>query len=278
MNNLIKRTLTGILFVVVLAWSILYSSYSFLVIFSIITVAGLWEFYSLIEKSGRASFEKAIHCFGGFLLPVAFYMYASTDYGFTVFIPYVVYILYVFISQLYLKEEDPLHNWAYIIMGQLYVAMPFGLLCLLPFDRIDGVVKYYPVFPFSLFIFIWINDTGAYVVGSTFGKHKMFKRISPKKSWEGFFGGLVLAVATALMFSHYFPSTLNVFEWIGMALITVIFGTWGDLVESLFKRTLNIKDSGNILPGHGGILDRFDSALLAAPACVVYFSMLNLFR
>jgi phosphatidate cytidylyltransferase len=247
------------------------------VIFSIITVAGLWEFYSLIENAGKASFDKAIHCFGGFLLLIAFFMFASTNFGLSVFLPYVFYFLYLFISRLYLKEDDPVQNWAYILMGQIYVVLPFGLLCFLPFEHVGDTINYRQVFPFSFFLFLWINDTGAYIVGSTFGKHKMFKRISPKKSWEGFTGGVILAIITAFMFSYYFPATLNLSEWIGMALVTVIFGTWGDLTESLFKRTINVKDSGNILPGHGGILDRFDSALLAAPACVIYFAMLNLF-
>ncbi len=278
MNNLIKRILTGIIFVVVLAGCILYSSYSLLVIFSIITVTGLWEFYSLIENSGRATIEKPIHSFGGFLLLVAFYMYASTNFGFSIFIPYIVYLLYVFISQLYLKKEDPLQNWAYIILGQIYVALPFGMLCLLPFRYVNGELVYLSVIPFAFFIFIWINDSGAYIVGSTMGKHRLFERISPKKSWEGFFGGMILSIITALMFAYYFPSRLNWYEWVGMSLITVIFGTLGDLSESLFKRTLGVKDSGNILPGHGGILDRFDSVLLSAPACVIYFTLLSLFK
>ena len=275
MNNLIKRTLTGILFVAVVAGSILAGSYFLLILFSLITVAGLWEFYSLMEKSGKADIEKPVHCFGGFLLLVAFYIYASTNYGTIVFIPYVIYFLYLFISQLYLKKENPLQNWAYAILGQVYIALPFGLLCLMPF--FDGKT-YQSVLPFAFFVFIWINDTGAYVVGSAFGRHKMFKRISPKKSWEGFFGGLILSIATAIVFYYHFPGTLNVYEWIGMALVTVSFGTWGDLTESLLKRTINIKDSGAILPGHGGILDRFDSVLLSAPACMIYFAILNLIR
>ena len=275
MNNLIKRTLTGILFVAVVAGCVLYNSYSLLALFSIVTVAALWEFYSLMENTGKADIEKVVHCFGGFLLVVAFFMYASTDYGTSVFIPYIIWFLYLFISQLYLKKENPLQNWAYTILGHIYIALPFGLLGMMPFfdDK-----TYQSVLPFAFFVFIWINDTGAYIVGVTFGRHRLFERISPKKSWEGFFGGLVLSVATAAVFYYYFSSTLNLYEWIGMSLVTVVFGTWGDLTESLIKRTINIKDSGSVLPGHGGVLDRFDSVLLAAPACMIYFALLNLIR
>ncbi|MCD7972809.1 MAG: phosphatidate cytidylyltransferase [Candidatus Azobacteroides sp.] len=280
MSNLFKRIITGVIFVVILAGAILYNAYSFLVIFSIITFAGLREFYSLIETAGKAEINKAVHSFGGFLLLAGFFLYLSTRLGVIVFIPFLIYFLYLFISQLYLKKEDPIQNWAYIVLGQLYIALPFALLCLLPFYRTDpgNVITYHPEIPFAFFVFIWINDSGAYIVGSTFGRHRLFERISPKKSWEGFLGGVLLTIITAYMFAYYFPNTFSSWEWIGMSLVTVIFGTLGDLTESLFKRTLGIKDSGSILPGHGGILDRFDSVLLASPACAIYLIILNSLR
>ena len=137
--------------------------------------------------------------------------------------------------------------------------------------------------PLAVFVFLWINDTGAYLCGSLLGKHKLFPRISPGKSWEGSIGGGLLVVAIAVLIWYLTDQygvndlSLNVYEWAGLGLTVVIFGTWGDLVESLFKRTLGIKDSGNILPGHGGMLDRFDSSLLAIPAVVVYLYTLTLF-
>jgi len=276
-SNLFKRIITGVLFVIVLAGGILLDSYSFLVIFSVVTVVGLWEFYSLIEKFKRAKINRSVHAFGGFLLLSAFFIHASaTDYiGKVSFVPYLIYLLYVYISQLYKKDENPLQNWAYIMLGQVYVALPFALLSLLPFQLVENEIQYQPVIPFAFFVFIWISDSGAYVVGSTFGRKRLFERISPKKSWEGFLGGLLLAIAASFMFAYYFPGTLSSLEWLGMAIIIVVFGTWGDLSESLLKRTLGIKDSGNILPGHGGILDRFDSVLLASPACVAYFILLE---
>lgn len=120
---------------------------------------------------------------------------------------------------------------------------------------------------------MWASDTGAYCVGSLIGKHPLFKRISPNKSWEGSVGGAVLAIGISMIFAHYDTSLYSTLQWAGMALVVVVFGTWGDLVESLMKRQLGIKDSGNILPGHGGMLDRFDSSLIAIPAVALYLAI-----
>ncbi|KAA6305037.1 Phosphatidate cytidylyltransferase, partial [termite gut metagenome] len=187
------------------------------------------------------------------------------------FIPYLLLIIYLLISELYLKRENPPANWAYTMLSQFYVALPYALLNVLAFqyDYAANSVDYNPVIPLSIFIFIWLNDTGAYCVGSLIGKHKLFKRISPRKSWEGAIGGGALAIASSFVFAHFFP-VLSIIQWVGLALTVVVFGTWGDLTESLLKRQLGVKDSGNILPGHGGMLDRFDSALLAIPAAVIY--------
>jgi phosphatidate cytidylyltransferase len=142
----------------------------------------------------------------------------------------------------------------------------------------SGVVVFNTLLPLSVFVFLWVNDTGAYCVGSLLGRHKLFPRISPGKSWEGSIGGAIFVLAAAWAISTYLDGEmLTLWAWLGLGLVVVIFGTWGDLVESLFKRTLGIKDSGNILPGHGGMLDRFDSSLLAIPAAVVYLYTLSLF-
>ena len=139
----------------------------------------------------------------------------------------------------------------------------------------DGNVSYTPVLLLSFFALIWIYDTGAYLFGVTFGKHRLFERISPKKSWEGAIGGAIFAILASLLINHLFPGYLTVLQWIGFAFIVVVFGTWGDLVESMIKRSLNVKDSGNLIPGHGGILDRIDSSLLAGPAVVIYYLFLT---
>jgi phosphatidate cytidylyltransferase len=194
-----------------------------------------------------------------------------------VFIPYLVSIIYLMVAELYLKNEDPIHDWAYTMMAQLYIALPFSLLNTLAFHTApQGFVTYDAVLPLSVFVFLWMNDTGAYLCGSLLGKHKLFPRISPGKSWEGSIGGGILVIAIAVLVWYLTDAyqlnqlALTAVEWAGLGLTVVIFGTWGDLVESLFKRTIGIKDSGNILPGHGGMLDRFDSSLLAIPAAVVY--------
>lgn len=194
-----------------------------------------------------------------------------------IFLPYLGLLLYLLISELYLKHKNPLGNWAFSMMSQLYVALPFALLNVLAFhnDPTASSVSYNPILPLSIFVFIWLSDTGAYCVGSLIGKHRLFERISPKKSWEGSIGGAVFSIASSFVFAHYYDF-MSVGQWAGLAVVVVIFGTWGDLTESLMKRQLGIKDSGNILPGHGGMLDRFDSALMAIPAAVCYLHVLTL--
>ena len=193
-----------------------------------------------------------------------------------IFIPYVLLLLYMMISELYLKKENPVLNWAYSMLSQLYIGLPFALLNVLAFHNDPGSeyssVSYNPILPLSIFIFLWLNDTGAYCIGSLIGKHRLFERISPKKSWEGFFGGLILSLASSQAFAWFAPE-INRMNWLGLAATVVLFGTWGDLIESLLKRTLGVKDSGNVLPGHGGMLDRFDSVMLAVPASYIYIEL-----
>ena len=156
------------------------------------------------------------------------------------------------------------------------------MLCVLAFqyDPMNNTTHFEPLFPLSVFIFLWTSDTGAYLCGSMLHKRfpaKLFERISPNKSWVGSIGGGVLCVVVALVLAHFFPEKLDLVHWVGLGLTVCVFGTWGDLVESLFKRQLGVKDSGHILPGHGGMLDRFDSSLLAIPAAVLYLYSVGAF-
>lgn len=282
MNNFIKRTLTGILFVAVLVGSILYSTTTYTFLFAIITGLAVWEFGTLINQSGQAVINRPICGLGGVYLFFALTGFSENLYGGEVFVPYLLILIYLLVAELYLRRPNPIANWAYTMMSQLYVTLPFALLSVLYFYPIqvvregELVTSFSPVLPLSVFIFLWASDSGAYLVGSLIGKHRLFERISPKKSWEGTIGGGVLALVAAWALWCYFP-LMNLWQWMGMALVVVVFGTWGDLVESLLKRQLGIKDSGNILPGHGGILDRFDSAMLAIPAVVVYLYTLSMF-
>ena len=179
------------------------------------------------------------------------------------------------IAELYYKAPNPINNWAFTLFAQVYCAGSFSILNFIGAEPgTPGVMSYTPLFIMAIFIFVWLDDTGAYLVGSLIGKHKLFERISPKKSWEGSIGGGVVAIGVSFILAHYFPF-MSMMEWAGLALVVVIFGTWGDLTESLLKRQLHVKDSGNILPGHGGMLDRFDSSLMAIPAAVVYLYALT---
>ena len=278
-NNFIQRAVTGVLFVIVLVGCILYSPLSFGILFTIISVLSVHEFAQLVSKSSEVSINKTITALGGAYLFLSLMSFCTQQsVGARVFLPYLGLLLYMMITELYLKKKNPTGNWAYSMLSQLYVALPFALLNVLAFQNSPetGSVTYNPILPLSIFVFIWLSDTGAYCVGSLIGKHRLFERISPKKSWEGSIGGGIFSLASSLGFAHFFPFMPG-WQWVGLAIVVVIFGTWGDLTESLMKRQLGIKDSGNILPGHGGMLDRFDSALMAIPAAVVYLYALTMF-
>ncbi|WP_373759772.1 phosphatidate cytidylyltransferase [Bacteroides heparinolyticus] len=277
-NNFIQRAVTGVLFVTVLVGCILYSPFSFGILFTIISALSVHEFARIINQNGEISLNKTITSLGGAYLFLALMSFCTQQsVGARVFLPYLALLLYLMITELYLKKKNPTGNWAYSMLSQLYVALPFALLNVLAFQNSPetGSVTYNPILPLSIFVFIWLSDTGAYCVGSLIGKHRLFERISPKKSWEGSIGGGAFSIASSLAFAHFFPF-MSWWQWAGLATVVVIFGTWGDLTESLMKRQLGIKDSGNILPGHGGMLDRFDSALMAIPAAVVYLYALSM--
>lgn len=276
LKNLGTRILTGVVFVGVLLLGMLWNQYSFLIIFSLISIWALYEFYTLISKDGQIPLSRTFNTIGGFFLFTGSYLYfSSTVLSLIVFVPYIFYILSLFVSELFLKRKNPIVSLAHAFLGQIYAALPLSLLCYLAFGyNIDG--SYHFAFLLALFIFIWVDDSFAYLSGSLLGKHRMFERISPKKSWEGFIGGVVFTIIAAVIYAHYFTQ-LSLWEWVGFALVTIVSGTLGDLIESLFKRTLNVKDSGSLLPGHGGILDRIDSVIFAIPAQFVYLEILSYF-
>lgn len=277
-SNFVQRTVTGVLFVAVLVGSIFYSPLTFGLLFTLISALSVHEFARLINQQGQAHINPVITALGGAYLSLAMMSYCTQQSaGSAVFLPYLALILYLMIAELYLKHENPIANWGMTMLSQLYIALPFALLSVLAFhNNAEGSVSYNPILPLSIFVFIWLSDTGAYCFGSLFGKHRLFERISPKKSWEGSIGGGIVSIASAFAFGYFFP-IMPMWQWAGLAATVVIFGTWGDLTESLMKRQLGIKDSGNILPGHGGMLDRFDSALMAIPAAVVYLYVTALF-
>lgn len=286
MKNLIIRTITGILFVVVLVGGIVWNPYSLLLLFTAITALTVWEFTTIINHNMHLHVNRFITTVAASYLFVAVWAFNTNIMGSEVFIPYLISIIYLLVSEIYFDRSDTILNWAMALMAQLYIALPFASFNTLCFISTPAGVSYYFWYALSVFIFLWANDSGAYLIGSWLGKHRLFPRISPKKSWEGSIGGGIVAIiasqvlATFIPFAENLTPSLSRLLWAGLAVLTVVFGTWGDLVESLLKRKLGIKDSGNILPGHGGMLDRFDSSLLAIPAAVIYIYtiMLNIIQ
>lgn len=251
----------------------LYSSDFFLILFCIITGLTLWEFGGLVKHYENANLQRTVNVLGGVYLFIATFVYANGLTDGKIFLPYLLFIMLTMIAELYYKAPNPINNWAFTLFAQVYCAGSFSILNFIGAEPgTPGVMSYTPLFIMAIFIFVWLDDTGAYLVGSLIGKHKLFERISPKKSWEGFFGGLILSLASSQAFAWFAPE-INRMNWLGLAATVVLFGTWGDLIESLLKRTLGVKDSGNVLPGHGGMLDRFDSVMLAVPASYIYIEL-----
>ncbi|MBO7295461.1 MAG: phosphatidate cytidylyltransferase [Bacteroidaceae bacterium] len=278
MKNFIIRAITGLTFAAVLIGSILYSPYSLIMLFSIVAALTIWEFGTIVNNHAGASINRMISAVAGFYLVFAVGWYQLGLISGREFTPYLLTLIYLLVSELYRQEPNPLKNWTYAFASQMYIALPFALLSVLGlhYDSFANKMQYDFIFPLSVFIFLWMSDTGAYLVGSLLSRYfpaKLFPRISPKKSWVGSIGGGLLCLAAAWCIYAYEPKYMELWQWMGLALTVCVFGTWGDLVESLLKRQVGIKDSGNILPGHGGLLDRFDSSLLAIPAALAYLML-----
>lgn len=283
MKNFVVRTITGIFFVAAIVVCFL-KPVAMAFLFALVTGLSIWEYCGLVNNVKGVQVNRFISTVAGvyFFLAVSGFCSGVVPTA-AVFIPYLLTLVYLFISELYAKTENAVNDWAYTMLGQMYIAVPFSTINVLAFNATaDGSVFYNYLIPLCVFIFLWANDTGAYCSGSLFGRHKLFPRISPGKSWEGSIGGAIIVLVVAFFIGRYetgldSETGLTILQWMGLGLVVVVFGTWGDLVESLFKRTLGIKDSGSILPGHGGMLDRFDSSLMAMPAAVVYLYSLTLF-
>jgi phosphatidate cytidylyltransferase len=270
LNNLAKRTITGIVFVLLIVGSIITDRHLFSLLFLLITAMGLWEFYSLVEKAGISP-NKFAGIMAGIFLFASNAMIALNIAPREIQMGNFVLIFLIFLFELYRKLPNPFTNIAFTLFGILYVAVPFSLLNFFPNPVfLPGVYNHNLLLGF--FFLIWINETGAFLVGTAFGRRRLFERVSPKKSWEGFFGGGLLAMITAVILARFYTQIMTI-DWVIIAAIVVIFSTYGDLFESMFKRSINAKDSGTILPGHGGILDRFDGVIMAAPFVFVYLTL-----
>ncbi|MGQ0829539.1 MAG: phosphatidate cytidylyltransferase [Bacteroidota bacterium] len=271
MNNFFTRALTAGAFVAVLLVCTFYSHLSFSILFFLITILGTWEFYILSEKGDNKP-QKIV---GTIVSSILFTSTALVCMGFIdvrFLIINIPLLFLVFIIELYLKASNPFRNIGFTLLGVIYVAVPFSLLNFL----LTYTGSYSHQILFGFFFILWSNDTGAYLAGSAFGKNKLFPRISPGKSWEGSIGGAIASYIVAYIISGWYTD-INITDWMIIATILIIIGTLGDLVESLYKRSKNVKDSGNLLPGHGGILDRFDSLIMAVPFVFTYLYLKTLF-
>lgn len=283
MKNFILRTLTAIGIVAVQVLCTYLSPLSLGGLFLLLTALTVNEFIKIVSQRGEVSVNRPIVIMGSCYLFFVFWFNSMTQSSSLIlFVPYLALLLYLYIKELYSAHENPIANLGIIMLSQFYVVLPLSLinvLAFVPFDCFNGKATdtFYAI-PLCIYIFIWVNDTAAYLSGVTLGrngKHKLFPRISPKKSWEGAIGGALATIASAFVVEHFF-SFMNAWQWMGMALVVVVFGTFGDLTESMIKRHLDIKDSGHILPGHGGILDRLDSMLFAIPAALIYLLAISL--
>ena len=278
MKNFFLRTLTAIGIVAVQVLCTYFSPLSLAALFLLLTALTVNEFIKIISQRGDVSVRRPIIIAGSCYLFFAFWLNSITrGEALVVFFPYLLFLLYCYIRELFGKHPNPIANLGTIMLSQMYVVLPLSLINVLafnPFGCFNKEAPYYAI-TLAIYIFIWVNDTGAYLSGITLGRHKMFPRISPKKSWEGAIGGALATTASAFIVGHFY-TFMELWQWIGMALVVVVAGTFGDLTESMMKRHLDIKDSGHILPGHGGFLDRLDSMLFAIPAVVAYLLAISL--
>lgn len=297
MKSFCLRGLTGAILILLIFSSILSGPYYFLCVFSVLVFGTAYEFYNLINISKEVHIMKWFHSLMAAIMFICTWHKTAHITGDWIYLIILVYFLGMFISRIYIRGKHSIKELAFIILGQLYIAAPLALVNNIAFHTLEFptgnmIDNYCPIFVLALFLFIWINDTGAFFTGCTIGrigKHKLFESVSPKKTWEGFWGGVILNMLFGLWlfypeFWAYFGINIDEgvrltrLEWMGMALIVSIFGTFGDLFESYVKRAVGVKDSGKLLPGHGGMWDRFDSLILASPAMYLYLMLLSLFH
>ncbi|MCQ2326091.1 MAG: phosphatidate cytidylyltransferase [Bacteroidales bacterium] len=265
MSNIVKRGITGAVYVLSVIAAVYLPPVVCFIYFGVISMIGLHEFYRNMRQTTTVSPNPF-----GYLLGLAAYVLLGGEIFWSFHRNVILYALALLllllfivpISELYRKKEKPFTNIAYTLLGVMYVVVPLSCANILRINLFPSIVL------MSIFIFAWCNDTFAYLTGMWLGKHKLFERISPKKTWEGCIGGVV-SVIIASVIIVYFNNTVELYQILPLAIITSVVGVYGDLIESMWKRQIGIKDSGNILPGHGGILDRFDIMLLVLPACTM---------
>ena len=277
MINFIQRIFSGAIYIALIVSAILLldnSPVMYLIVFSLLIMVAVAELIGMGREEGSQSWlVNVIDMLGGVGVFMAFYMHyeGETSQSRALWLlPLAAYVLLRCIVQLYRPKQNALHSLERSFMAIGYIALPMSLLnCIMSITA--------PRLLLGMFIFIWLYDTGAYCVGMLLGRHRLFERISPKKSWEGVIGGVAACIAGAYASFYWFDEFFQVPDlatWIGLSIVVAVFATFGDLVESLIKRSVGIKDSGNIMLGHGGVLDRIDSLLLVAPAVLIYLLLI----
>ncbi len=273
MKELITRTLTGLVFVIVTLGCTFWNHYAFALLFLVAAMLGLNEFYRIISLTGNIKPHKLFGFIAGGIayISVALVSMGLLDPFYLLF--NLIFMIIPLIVELKLKNKDPFGNAAATIFGLLYVLAPFAVFNIIINPTLQ-TGKYFPGIMIGIFILVWAYDTFAYLIGTIIGKHKLSQDISPKKTWEGSIGSAIISLVLAWLVSWYIPE-FTFYEWMIIALIIISFGTLGDIVESMLKRSAGIKDSANLLPGHGGILDRFDGLLFSAPVLMIYIILVT---
>ena len=271
MNETLKRAISGAVYIVLLIFSITYSTESFFVLFGVFLLIAVFEFCELVHINKIFPVIIAVLMYGSVTYLETQNQHLSKNFDYTL-LAVTLLISFQCIYFLFNEKQHKVDTISKYLFLLGYIILPFIIITKIPF----GIKGYNPKIIIGIFILIWTNDTFAYIVGKSIGKHKLYEKISPKKTIEGFLGGIVFAVIASYLIATYYIEGKQTaqFIWLGFALIVGIFGTIGDLIESKFKRIANVKDSGKIMPGHGGILDRLDSVIFVAPFIFLFYQLL----
>ncbi|HPE33720.1 MAG TPA: phosphatidate cytidylyltransferase [Bacteroidales bacterium] len=273
MNNFFQRSLTAVIFGIAVLGSVFLGPYAFFMLFFLINALAIREFYLMLQKGMALKLNISF----GVLLSSLLYLIISLCnlqiLGKNYIILSLLLLLFIFIAELFRNQKNPVINISIILLGNVYLTLPFSMLNRM-FSLQNSFGSGFPWLLTGLFIIIWVNDTFSYITGSMIGKNKMFKRISPNKTWEGTAGGFFFSLLAGFLLSRISQS-IGSWQWIAFSGLIALSGNFGDLSESMLKRSFSIKDSGDILPGHGGLLDRFDSLLFAVPVAIVFLTLIN---
>lgn len=269
LSNLQQRIVAGIIGGILIIAAIALNEWTYFSLFLVLCFLCLKEFYNLLD-SAEIKTNKGFGIASGMIIYVLIFLIEKQELNFSFYFLLFPFLFILFITELFKRHERPFFNIAFTFLGIIYIAIPFGLLHVSAYH----LQNYSAEIILGILFILWSNDVGGYIAGMTMGKHKLFLRVSPKKTWEGSIGGGILALGIAILISLWFKQ-LDMIQWMGLAVIIVIFGSYGDLVESLLKRSLAVKDSGASIPGHGGFLDRFDGLILSSPFIAAFLKIIS---